>query len=64
MNGNRSIILIELKKQYGDKLAFMGGIDVRAMRAEDPAVIEEEIRTKVGFAKQDGYIPLRSFCAG
>ncbi len=46
--------LIELKKQYGDKLAFMGGIDVRAMSAEDPAVIEEEIRTKVGFAKQGG----------
>lgn len=32
----------------------MGGIDVRAMSAEDPAVIEEEIRAKVGFAKQDG----------
>ena len=46
--------LIELKKQYGDELAFMGGIDVRAMSAEDPAVIEEEIRTKVGFAKQGG----------
>jgi len=46
--------LIELKKQYGDKLAFMGGIDVRTMSAEDPAVIEEEIRTKVGFAKQGG----------
>ena len=46
--------LVELKKQYGDKLAFMGGIDVRAMAADDPAVIEEEISTKVGFAKQDG----------
>lgn len=46
--------LVELKKQYGDKLAFMGGIDVRAMSAEDPAVIEEEIRTKAGFAKQGG----------
>jgi len=46
--------LIDLKKKYGDKLAFMGGIDVRAMSAEDPAVIEKEIRTKVGFAKQGG----------
>ena len=46
--------LIELKKQYGDRLAFMGGIDVRAMSAEDPAIIEEEIRTKMGFAKQGG----------
>ncbi len=46
--------LVELKKQYGDELAFMGGIDVRAMAADDPAVIEEEIRTKVGFARQGG----------
>ncbi len=46
--------LIELKKQYGDRLSFMGGIDIRAMSADDPAVIEEEIRTKVGFAKQGG----------
>ncbi len=46
--------LVELKKKYGDELAFMGGIDVRAMSADDPAVIEEEIRTKVGFAKQGG----------
>jgi uroporphyrinogen decarboxylase len=46
--------LIELKKNYGDRLAFMGGIDVRAMSAEDPKIIEEEIKTKVGFAKQGG----------
>jgi len=46
--------LIELKKKYGDKLAFMGGIDVRAMSAEDPKVIEEEIKTKVSFAKRGG----------
>jgi len=46
--------LIELKKNYGDKLAFMGGIDVRAMSAEDPKIIEEEIKTKVSFAKQGG----------
>lgn len=46
--------LIELKRNYGDKLAFMGGIDVRAMSAEDPKVIENEIKTKVSFAKQGG----------
>ena len=44
----------ELKKKYGDKLAFMGGIDVRTMSAEDPKIIEEEIKTKVSFAKQGG----------
>ena len=46
--------LIELKKAYGDKLAFMGGIDVRKMRHPDPNVIEEEIRTKITFAKKGG----------
>lgn len=44
----------ELKKEYGDVLAFMGGIDVRKMAHPDPSVIEEEILTKVGFAKKGG----------
>jgi uroporphyrinogen decarboxylase len=38
--------LIALKRNYGDRLAFMGGIDARKMSHPDPAVIEEEIRTK------------------
>ena len=46
--------LIKLKEQYGDKLAFMGGIDVRAMAADDPRVIEEEISTKLPVAKEGG----------
>ncbi len=46
--------LIELKKTYGDRLAFMGGIDVRKMSNPDPKVIEEEIRTKITFAKKGG----------
>jgi len=46
--------LIGLKKKFGDVLAFMGGIDVRKMALDDPGPIEEEIRTKVGFAKQGG----------
>ena len=45
--------LIELKKNFGDKLAFMGGIDVRAMADSNPAVIEEEIQ-KIIVAKQGG----------
>ena len=44
----------ELKKEYGDVLAFMGGIDVRKMAHPDPAVIEEEIRSKITFAKKGG----------
>jgi len=46
--------LLELKKQYGDKLCFMGGIDVRKMADDNPEVIEEELRTKVGTAKKGG----------
>jgi uroporphyrinogen decarboxylase len=46
--------LVALKQQYGDRLAFMGGIDVRAMAHPDPAVIEREIATKVPAAKQGG----------
>ena len=46
--------LVKLKEEWGDRLAFMGGIDVRAMAAEDPAVIEEEIRTKIPVAKRGG----------
>ena len=46
--------LVELKKAYGDQLAFMGGIDVRKMGHPNPALIEEEIRTKITCAKQGG----------
>ncbi len=46
--------LIRLKEQYGQSLAFMGGIDVRKMADLDPRLIEEEIRTKVGIAKRGG----------
>jgi uroporphyrinogen decarboxylase len=49
--------LVEMKKEFGDRLAFMGGIDVRAMAHPDPSVIEEEIRTKIPPAmKGGGYI--------
>ncbi len=46
--------LVALKERYGDRLAFMGGIDVRAMADDDPRVIEEEIATKIGLAKRGG----------
>ncbi len=49
--------LIQLKKDFGERLCFMGGIDARAMSHPDPSVIEEEIRTKIPFAmKGGGYI--------
>jgi uroporphyrinogen decarboxylase len=46
--------LITLKRDFGDRLAFMGGIDVRAMADPDPAVIEREISAKIPVAKKGG----------
>ena len=46
--------VVQLKKDFGEKLAFMGGIDVRAMANPDPRVIENEIKTKIPFAKKGG----------
>lgn len=46
--------LLTLKQQYGDRLSFMGGIDVRAMADPDPAVMEREIAEKIPVAKQGG----------
>jgi uroporphyrinogen decarboxylase len=46
--------LIELKGEYGDEMAYMGGIDVRLMDLDDPRPLEKEIREKVTVAKEDG----------
>jgi uroporphyrinogen decarboxylase len=46
--------LLALKREFGDKLALMGGIDVRAMADPDPTVIEKEIKTKIPAAKEGG----------
>jgi uroporphyrinogen decarboxylase len=46
--------LIELKEEYGDKISFMGGIDVRLMALDDPKPIEEEIKKKITAAKEGG----------
>jgi uroporphyrinogen decarboxylase len=44
----------ELKRRYGDRLAFMGGINVMAMYDPDPRVIEEEVRSKLEVARVGG----------
>jgi uroporphyrinogen decarboxylase len=46
--------MLDLKRRYGDKLAFMGGIDVRAMADPDPSAIEHEISSKLPLMKQGG----------
>lgn len=47
----------ELKKIYGDQLAFIGNIDARLFQANDRPGLEAEIRNKVPVAMQgSGYI--------
>jgi len=46
--------LLALKEAYGDRIAFMGGIDARSIADPDPAIIEEELRTKLSAAKKGG----------
>ncbi len=46
--------MLKLKKLYGDRLSFMGGIDVRAMSSTNPDDIVREISTKIPFMKKGG----------
>lgn len=46
--------LVELKREFGRDLAFMGGIDVRAMADPDPTLIETEIARKFEVAMCGG----------
>lgn len=45
--------LLEMKRNYGGRLAFMGNIDFEAI-ARGPQFAEEEIRAKVGLGKKGG----------
>jgi uroporphyrinogen decarboxylase len=45
--------LLALKREYGDRLVLMGGVDYERV-ALGPAEAEEEIRKKVGEAKRGG----------
>jgi uroporphyrinogen decarboxylase len=44
----------QLKKQYGDKISFMGNIDAVVLSTGDKEKIEEEIRSKMTEAKKKG----------
>jgi len=44
--------LLRLHKQYGDRLSFMGGIDVRALYTNDYAVIDQELESKIPIVKE------------
>ena len=46
--------LIKLHEQFGDRISFMGGIDVRTLYTNDRAVIDRELESKIPIVKQ-GY---------
>ena len=46
--------LVRLKKTYGDRIAFMGGLDVRTLVANDRAAIQAELDRKLPAAMAGG----------
>jgi len=46
--------LLQMKKDFGDQLCLVGGIDARTIADPNPAKIEEEIRMKLPPAKKGG----------
>lgn len=44
--------LLKLHALYGDRLSFMGGIDVRALYTNDREVIDRELEAKIPLVKQ------------
>jgi len=49
--------LLRLHKLYGERIALMGGIDVRAIYSNDRATIDRELEAKIPIVKQGfGYV--------
>lgn len=49
--------LLELYKQFGEVLSFMGGIDVRVLYTNDRAIINQELELKIPTVMQNfGYV--------
>ncbi len=48
--------VVELKKQYAGRLAFVGNIDVRALETGDPAAIKREVLYKLQAAQGGGFV--------
>ena len=44
--------LVKLHEQFGDRISFMGGIDVRTLYTNDRAVIDRELESKIPLVKQ------------
>jgi uroporphyrinogen decarboxylase len=39
--------LLKLYREYGDRLSFMGGMDVRTLYTDDLAIVERELMSKI-----------------
>jgi uroporphyrinogen decarboxylase len=49
--------LVQLYREYGDRLSFMGGMDVRVLYTNDKRRIEEELQAKIPVVKGNhGYV--------
>ena len=44
--------LLRIYKNYGDKIALMGGIDVRALCSNDRSIIDKELELKIPIVKE------------
>jgi len=48
--------VVEIKKEYAGKLAFVGNIDVRVLEAGDPEAIRREVAYKLQAARGGGWV--------
>lgn len=49
--------LLRIHREYGDRIALMGGIDVRALYTNDRALIDQELEAKIPTVKKGfGYV--------
>ncbi len=48
--------LLRIYKNHGDKIALIGGIDVRCLYSNDRDVIDEELQKKIPIVKNGGYV--------
>ena len=49
--------LLKIKKQYGDRIALFGGVDIRMLETNDKAKVERELLSKLPAAMEgSGYI--------
>jgi len=49
--------LLRIHRNYGDRIALMGGIDIRKLYTNDKKAIDEELESKIPIVKQGfGYV--------